>query len=477
MPVLVLSVSGARGLVDDGLDDQVVDRLAAAFVATVGPGSMLIGRDSRPSGGRFARVAAAALARHGCAVEHLGIVPTPTVQVAVEHSSARGGLIVTASHNPIAWNALKFVGADGTFLGREAMGHLLAAYERGADAPPAAGESGPATRAAGDANAAAQERTPAGASAVAQHLERILADTPVERIRAAGVSVVVDAVHGAGAVLLEPLLAALGVEVGWIAGEPNGRLPEFPEPRAERLGPLQAEVRRRGAWLGFALDPDGDRCAVVTPETGLGEEWTLPLCALARLRRGERGPLVANWSTSSRIDWLGERFGVPIVRTPVGEAHVVAAMRAQAALIGGEGNGGVIDPCVHLGRDAGVAVARLLELETETVRGGVAAAAAQFPPRALHKAQLALDPRALDDLAAALAVEWTQAPRREDGLRWQWEDGWVHVRPSGTEPIVRLFAEAPSGDLAAERVARVEAVAARVRRAKLEEEEQDAQDR
>lgn len=430
MPTLVISISGARGIVGDGLDETIAYRLSRAFAATVGPGKVLIGRDSRHSGPAFARAAAAGLTASGCTVEDLGIVATPTAQVAVEMNAVCGGIIITASHNPSEWNALKFVGPQGTFLDAATMERLLTDYRARAE------ESDPGTR---DERIGASAATPAGRLAIDEHVRRIVRAVAQDPIRQRGLKIVVDAVHGAGAPLLEPLLLALGVTTVWIDKEPDGNLPPHPEPRPERLAPLLAAVQREKAQIGFAVDPDADRCALVTPRGILGEEWTLPLAALTRLREGARGPLVTNLSTSSRIDVLAGRFGVPLLRTPVGEAHVVGAMAAAEALIGGEGNGGVIDPRVHLGRDSGVAVALLLQLE---VTGGIDAATAEFPPRAMLKRKyaVAIDRRA--DLMARLRAKLGAPDSEEDGLRWVRGTAWLHVRPSGTEPVVRAMAEA-----------------------------------
>ncbi len=458
MPTLVLSVSGARGIVGDGLDEAVAYRLARAFTTVAGRGPILLGRDPRPSGPALARAAAAGLLAGGCRVSDLGIVTTPTVQVAVEHGEALGGIIITASHNPIEWNALKFVGPDGTFLGPEPMAALLAAFRAaGAQMPPDGAASTDVGRRASTAE---------GEAAVRRHVELIVGAVDAAAIRAARLTVAVDAVRGAGSVLLAPLLEALAARAVWIDREPDGQLPPHPEPRAERLGPLLALVQASGAALGFALDPDSDRCALVTPERILGEEWTLPLCALERLERlapGARGPLATNLSTSSRIEEVAARYAVPVLRFPVGEAHVVGGMRAAGAVLGGEGNGGVIDPRVHLGRDAGVAAALLMELETRGGAGGaVGRAAAGFAPRAMVKRKIELAPEQREPLMAALRAHFGPPANEQDGLRWTIGSSWLHVRPSGTEPVLRAIAEA-SGEgeaegLVAEVVARASAL-------------------
>jgi phosphomannomutase len=453
MPTLVLSVSGARGIVGDGLDEGVAYRLARAFASVAGGGPILLGRDPRPSGPALARAAAAGLLDGGCGVCDLGIVTTPTVQVAVELGEAWGGIIITASHNPVEWNALKFVGSDGTFLGPEPMGQLLSAFR-------AAGAATPPVEAS-DLAIGREGRTLKGQEATRRHVELILAAVDAPAIRAARLAVAVDAVRGAGSVLLAPLLEALGARVVWIDREPDGQLPPHPEPRAERLGPLHALVRAEGASLGFALDPDSDRCALVIPDRILGEEWTLPLCALERLAGGLRGPLVTNLSTSSRLEEVAARYDVPVLRFPVGEAHVVGGMRAAGAVLGGEGNGGVIDPSVHLGRDAGVAAALLMELEVrDGDGGGVARAARGFAPREMVKRKIDLAPERRAALMEALRAQFGPPANEQDGLRWTRGPAWLHVRPSGTEPILRAIAEAPTADEAGELVAGVEARAA-----------------
>ncbi len=447
MPTLMLSVSGARGIVGDGLDEAVAFRLALAFGEAVGPGRIVIGRDSRPSGPALTRAVVAALARCACEVEDLGIVSTPTVEVAVTTTGAMGGVIVTASHNPVEWNALKFLGPDGTFLGPVDMEPMLARFrslsELEVPREAAVGADLPAA-------------TPAGEAAIADHVARILATVDRDAIRAGRPRVVVDAVHGAGSTLLEPLLEGLGATTEWIDRAPDGNLPPHPEPRAERLEPLWARVREWGADVGFAVDPDADRCALVLPERVLGEEWTLPLAALARFQASGPGPMVVNLSTSSWMDHLAVRFGVPLLRTPVGEAHVVAGMRKAGAAIGGEGNGGVIDPQVHMGRDSGVAVALLLQLEAT---GGLAAAVGEFPQRAMVKRKLALAREDLPVFFERLTRELGEPSDRIDGLRWAWSADWIHVRPSGTEPVVRLIAEGPDEESARRLIEQAETVA------------------
>jgi len=435
------SVSGVRGIVGSDLTADVVSRYAAAFGALVAAGDrrpVVLARDSRASGPLFAEAARGALCAAGVDVVDCGLVPTPTAQLAVEHHRAAGGIIVTASHNPVEWNALKFVGADGLFLDAETVRRLFDLVDAGKPEP-----------AAGPGGAVATDP-----EAVARHLDGVLALSYVDagRIAARRLTVVLDCVRGAGGVIMPRLLERLGCRVIGMDLEPDGAFPRAPEPVPENLGALGSAVRDAGADLGMAVDPDGDRMALVD-ETGcaIGEDYTLALAAQAVLER-KVGPVAANLSTSLVVDDVARAFGVEVVRAPVGEAHVARAMQRVAAVVGGEGNGGVMLPDLHLGRDAPVAAALILDLLARSdrlVRGLVEAR----PRYTIVKARA---PRGGDLEAAYAALEGQlagAAADRQDGLRLGWPDRWLHVRPSGTEPIVRLIAEAPTREGAQELVA------------------------
>jgi phosphomannomutase len=435
MSELVLSVSGARGKVGQGLNAEVATRLAAALGSLLGRGLYVLGRDSRPSGDHLAAAVRAGLQAVGADVVEVGIVPTPTVQVAVELLEARGGIVVSASHNPPEWNALKFVGPGGRFLDPAQARRLFALYETGRFAWAAHGGIG---------------RLREGPDVLAMHRRRILSLLEPEeatKIREARLRILLDAVHGAGGVLLVPLLEEMGVRVVAEGCEPDGQLPPDPEPRPEALRELAARSRAVEAHLALRTDPDGDRLAVALPEgPDPTEEWTLPLAAWHALEQ-RRGPLVTNLSTSGRLEWVAERFGVEVHRTPVGEAHVVQGIREHRAVLGGEGNGGVIDPRCHLGRDAGCGIVHLLALHTGRP-GGLAAAMAAFPPLEMVKMKRPR-PDDYEGLAQRLLEAFQGIPvDTRDGLRWQFPEGWVHLRPSGTEPVVRLVAEGPTREAA-----------------------------
>jgi len=442
---LMVSVSGVRGLVGTDLTPEVVARWAAAFGtwAKTGKGKsrVVLGRDARTSGPMFARAATAGLNSVGCDVIDVGLVATPTVQLAVEHHQATGGIILTASHNPIEWNALKFVGPDGIFLDTVAGTRVreLAAADS-------------LQRASYKAIGGVE----ADSDAIARHLAAVLALRGVDlrAIRRRHFRVALDTVRGAGGAVMPELLERLGCRVTAINLEPDGMFPRPPEPVPENLKALAALVRRKKADIGIAVDPDVDRLAIVDERgTPIGEDYTLAFAIRAVLgkRDGGRGKgktVVCNLSTSLVVEDAAKTFGAAVVRTPVGEAHVARKIIELKAVIGGEGNGGVMYPALHVGRDAPVAAALVLSLlarECVTVSDLVARA----PRYAIVKAKVERGIRNAERMGGVYAALRDRFPEAsadtQDGLRLAWPDRWLHVRPSGTEPIIRLIAEAPTG--------------------------------
>ena len=440
---LMVSVSGIRGHVGTDLTPELVARYAAALAAWSAQSSrsrkghrpsVVLGRDSRTSGAMFARAAAAGIMSAGLDVIDLGIVPTPTVQLAVEHHQAGAGLILTASHNPIEWNALKFVGPDGIFLDSEAGSAVRRLAEEG---PPRAGWDGIG-------------KVHEDPGAIERHLEAILALPVIDpaAIRRRQFTVALDCVRGAGAPTIMPLLQRLGCTVHGINLETDGRFPRPPEPIPENLGELGALVRVSGADIGLAVDPDVDRLALVD-ETGraIGEDYTLALAVRAvldgRITDAKSPTVVVNLSTSLVVEDAARARGARFIRAPVGEANVARAIRDEGATIGGEGNGGVMFPALHIGRDAPLGVALILHLLAAT---GVTLSqvVAGSPQYTIVKAKGPRGPE-LAPLYQRLRQRFPDAnPDDRDGLRLAWPDRWLHVRPSGTEPIVRLIAEAPT---------------------------------
>ena len=430
---LMVSVSGVRGRVGAGLTPEVVATFAAAFGAWAsrdGVRTVVVGRDSRVSGAMFTRIVHGALESVGCTVIDIGMVPTPTIQLAVEHHHAAGGLGITASHNPIEWNALKFIGPSGLFL---------------------SADEGAAMRAIMDAGVPRATWDQLGeiisdSGAIRRHVEKLLAlpYLNVEGIRARRFRVALDCCHGAGAVIMPQLLTELGCEVFAINMEPDGRFHRPPEPVAENLGELSALVRNVNADVGFATDPDVDRLALVLDDgSAPGEDYTLAFAARTVLRH-RPGPVVTNLSTSKVVADAAAEAGVPFHFAKVGEVNVALTMRDVGATIGGEGNGGVILPEMHLGRDAPVGAALLLQLMLEEGRP-LSALRDEKPRYVIVKDKLDRPNVSLDAVYAALRAAFPEATAdTQDGLRLDWTDRWVHLRPSGTEPIVRVIAEAPA---------------------------------
>jgi phosphomannomutase len=431
---LMVSVSGIRGQVGDSLTPEVVASYAAAFGAWAlkeNPGRpVVVGRDSRVSGPMFHRIALGALQSVGANVIDIGLTTTPTCQLAVENHHAAGGIMLSASHNPIQWNALKFIGASGLFLDAKQGEAMRALVERGIP------------RARYDALGSVESDT----GAAGRHLERIL-EIPfldVAAIRKRRFHVALDCVRGAGSVIVPALLERLGCRVTAIHTEPDGRFPREPEPVPENLGELERLVRDSKADLGIAVDPDVDRVALVSEKgRAIGEDYTLALAATLVLRH-RKGPVVTNLSTSLVVEDAVRRGGSTLTRAPVGEVNVAMRMREMRAVVGGEGNGGVILSEVHLGRDAPVGIALVLQLLAEDGKA-LSAVVAELPSYSIVKDKLALPDSSLESVYAALTDAFRDARAdTQDGLRLAWSDRWLHVRPSGTEPIVRVIAEAPT---------------------------------
>jgi phosphomannomutase len=444
---LMIGVAGVRGIVGASLTPPLLSRFAAAFARELGPGAVVVGRDARSSGPMVYRAVAAGLLAAGREVVDLGPVTTPTTQVAVEDLRAAGGVILTASHNPAPWNALKFLSARGEFLDPAAGAAVRARYESGRDLWEPFDRLG-------------RERT--DETALDRHLARVLALDVIDvaAIRARALHVVVDGCSSVGGIAVPRLLRELGARVIELDCVPDGAFKRELEPLPEHLGKLGEQVRSSGADLGVALDPDGDRAAFVDAAgRPLGEEYTVALGTRVVLAR-HRGPVVTNLSTSRMMEDVCARAGVPLTRTPVGEAHVVGAMRALGAVAGGEGNGGMILPACHYGRDGLVAVA-LVGQAMATGARTLRQLADELPRY-----------RMIKDKAPRSGEPWESAVERlrrafpdhdadlADGLRLTHGEAWVHIRPSGTEPIVRVIAESPSDDETRARIERARAALA-----------------
>jgi phosphomannomutase len=443
---LMVSVSGVRGRVGGALTPEIIARFAAGFGAWAkgraasGEAAVVVGRDSRVSGPMFHPVVLSALQSVGCDVIDVGMAPTPTIQLAVEHHHAAGGLAITASHNPVEWNALKFIAPSGLFLDGAEAAEMRSIVD------------GEIPRASWDALGTIETDS----SAVARHIAQVMAlpFIDVDGIRRRGFHVALDCVRGAGGAFMPQLLTQLGCRVSAINLETDGRFPRSPEPVAENLGDLEKLVKESKADVGFAVDPDVDRLALVSDEgKAIGEDYTLALAAKVVLRSRE-GPVVTNLSTSRILDDIVGQQNRRVIRAPVGEVNVATRMRSEGAPVGGEGNGGVIVTELHLGRDAPVGAALILQLLLEESRS-LSAIVASYPRYSIVKDKMDRPAAPLDTVYATLRETFPDAEAdTQDGLRLAWSDRWVHVRPSGTEPIVRVIAEAPSVEEANALIAR-----------------------
>ncbi len=450
MSDLMISVSGVRGIVGRSLTPSLLSRLGEAFGTYLNSGTVVVGRDTRVSGDMVKHSVFGGLLSTGCRILDVGIVATPTATMMIEHLKADGGIVISASHNPIEWNALKFFRSDGIYLNAEEGRDLLNTYY-----------NGDFIRCPWDRLRGVEIVS----DAEAHHVSHILAVLDVQLVRSRRFRVALDCCNGAGVGVAMLLLRELGCEILPIHCKPDGRFPHTPEPTFVNLQDLCRHARETGADVGFAMDPDADRLAIVS-ESGsfLGEELTLAMVARYVLSRAGGGGarVVINMSTSRATEDTAREAGAEVYRVPVGEVHVAEAMKESGALIGGEGNGGVIYPKVHYGRDAMVGIGLVLEMAARDGRP-VSQIAAELPKYHMIKTKEecppALGRRAVRELAreakGAVKVDTS------DGLRIDWDDRWVHLRASNTEPVLRIIAEAKTEQDAARLVG---TYSARIRR-------------
>jgi phosphomannomutase len=427
----IVSVSGIRGIVGQSLTPQSALAIACALGQHTGGGPIVLCRDGRPSGVMLRHAILAGLLASGCEVQDLGVASTPTVGLAVRTLHAAGGIQITASHNPAPWNGLKLFGPDGRVLSAAEGEKIRKLFEQQSTRTVPWNEVGTV-----HPHRQAEE----------VHGDRVLALVDGARIRATRFKVLLDANGGAGGPLGKRLLESLAVDTIAQGCEADGYFRHEPEPTEENLRDVCPLVVQHRADLGFALDPDSDRLAIID-EKGryIGEELTLALAVLFRLRH-EKGLVVINMSTSRLVEDIAARFHCPCQRSAVGEANVADQMIAGDALLGGEGNGGVIDPRVGLVRDPFVGMALVLNLLAET-RRKLSELVADLPVYHIVKDKYTVSREGLPALFEALVQRWNDARvNRVDGLRLDWPDRWLHVRPSNTEPIVRVIAEAPKAE-------------------------------
>jgi phosphomannomutase len=444
--LLKIGVSGIRGVVGGFLTPGLACEFAQAFGTYVDKGRVVLGRDTRSSGEMLENAVTAGLLAAGCEVIQVGILPTPTIQMYVAAIGAAGGIALTASHNPPEYNALKLFNHAGLFFNHYERAELLDLYHQ-SDFYQATNDEMRGVQVHRD-------------RPMALHLERVLKHIDADAIRAKRFRVALDGVNGAGSEMSVHFLRnVLGCELHAISVDPSQPFPREAEPRPDTLGALAALVQREHCDIGFGQDPDGDRLAVCD-ETGhvIDNDDVLALVADAALEKVE-GDIVVNLTTSSVIDAVAQRHGRRVFRTPVGEANVVEGMQSVRTAIGGEGsNGGVIFPSVHLCRDSYTGMAFLLDRLARTP-ATVSERVAALPTFHRRSNKVAFEHGRLGPLMQSLETAYPDAEyNRSDGLKLSFADGWIHVRASNTEPLLRIAAEATTAARAEQLQAAVEAL-------------------
>jgi phosphomannomutase len=430
---LKISISGIRGIAGESLTEGVISDLTKAFASYIKKGTVVVGRDPRASGEKIKDIVISNLNGMGIDVIYLGICPTPTVQLMVKELKADGGIIITASHNPAEWNGLKFVRKDGIFLNKDEAERLIEIYEK---------KSFIASAKMGGLKVQDKPLDP--------HIKKVLGCVDVQGIRKKKFKVVLDSCNGAGSAITIRLLKELGCQVIELYTDPRKPFPHNPEPIPENLKDLCEKVEACGADIGFAQDADADRLAVVT-EKGVapGEEYTLAI-AVDHILSGMRHPspvinklVVTNLSTSMMIDDIAKKHRARVIRTNIGEVNVAEEMLKQKALIGGEGNGGVMYPGVGYSRDSLTGIGLILDALSSSGKK-ISTIIKRLPKYFIVKRKM--DCSSKDE--AALFINRVKSRFSNEpldlteGIKVLYKDAWVHVRPSNTEPVIRIIAEA-----------------------------------
>ncbi len=433
MSKLMKSVSGIRGIVGDSLTVELVLSFAKRFGVFSGRGKVVVGRDSRTTGKMMLNAVSAGLMSVGSDVIDLGICPTPTILLAVENLKADGGIAITASHNPPEWNALKLINDQGTFLTPEQSKEFW-------DIP--------------ENDLVDLDWQKIGTysfyeNTIDNHIEAIL-KLPIiasDKIKEEHFKVVIDSTNGAGGLMSPRFLRELGCEVIELYSEPNGMFSRVAEPAAENLGALEEEVKKHNADIGFATDPDVDRLSIVSNNgIALGTEYTLLLAEKYVLSK-KRGNIATNLSSSMASDVIAKENGVEIFRSPVGEINVAEAMNEHNCVIGGEGNGGIILPDLHFTRDAPLGMALILSYMAVSGKK-ISELAAEISKYYIFKTKLALtEDTDFEEVSNRIINDFSGTELdTQDGIKIISSDSWIHIRKSGTEPIVRIIAESSSGE-------------------------------
>lgn len=429
MPTLMVSISGIRGIIGDGLDPEVLVKYTSAYADFIGKGKVVIGRDARITGEMVKSIVIGTLLAKGLDVIDIGICPTPTVQYTVKTLSAQGGIAISASHNPNQWNALKLLNSTGQFMTPEENVKLLEILNSSGNNFTPWNEIGKLTN-------------------FEEGLERHVNDVlslkyiDINLIKKRKFKVVADCVNGAGVYVIPQMLRKLGCEVIELDCEKTGIFPRLPEPIPENLTGVMKKVKDEKADLGIVVDPDVDRLVLITDEGKPFSEENTITQAVNFILEKTPGNVVVNLSTTRGVDDTAAKFGSTVFRSPVGEANVVKRMKEVNAIIGGEGSGGVIYPTLHYGRDSMVGIVMILQQLAEK-QISITELKNSLPLYFISKKKIELGNINPDEVIKILAERYKDKKiNLEDGLRIDLEDHWVHFRKSNTEPIIRIITEA-----------------------------------
>ncbi len=440
------SISGIRGIVGQSLTPQVIVDYVSAFSSVLNDGKILIGRDSRASGQMIKQIIKGVLNATGRSVVDIGIVPTPVVLFGVANGDFAGGIIITASHNPEEWNALKLVNEKGKFLSPNEFINLSKKYEER------------------KFKFCTYEKI--GTNLVdseipSSHIKKIIDFIDIPSIKKSHFKVALDAVNGAGGIHTIDFLKNLGCDVIAINDEPTGIFAHPPEPKPVNLSQLSDTIKNHKADIGFALDPDADRL-VVADENGkvLSEELTLALCVKHYLSKYKKTDVVINQSTSRIIEDIADKYKCKVYRVPTGEINVTEKMEEIDSDIGGEGNGGIILRELNKCRDSLVGIALILEMLSKEKRN-IGNIAKEFPEYVLIKEKISSETIDFSSIMVEIKLEFKeQKIDTQDGIRIDFNDKWVLVRKSNTEPIIRIFAESKSEESSRELVNKIKKIIA-----------------
>jgi len=434
MPTLMVSISGIRGIVGDGLDPDILVKYASAYADFVGKGTVVVGRDARITGEMVNSITIGTLLAKGLNVIDIGIVPTPTVQYTVKTLKAQGGIAISASHNPNKWNALKLLNSTGQFMTPEEnqiLSNIINESEKNFKSWDEIG------------------KLEVSEKALRRHMDDVLKlkHINLEAIRKRKFKVAVDCVNGAGVYVIPQLLKEFGCEVIELSCEKTGIFPRLPEPIPENLTEIMKVTKANNADLGIVVDPDVDRLVLITNEgVPFGEEYTVTQAVKFILSK-EKGAVAVNLSTTRAVEDVAKAYGCNLYRSPVGEANVVKKMKEVNAIIGGEGSGGVIYPELHYGRDALVGIAITLQHLLE-FGGSISELRGTLPSYFYSKKRIdLLDIKPDEVIKKLIDLYKNENINTEDGLRIDFPDHWVHFRKSNTEPIIRIITEAKTQDI------------------------------